>query len=1365
MPITPYPDSFTVPSGLDFKLGFGTPRGLSPSITGQPSNQSAVSGGTATFSVSASGTAPFTYQWKKGGVNVSGAVSSSYTTPALLIGDNGSSYTVDVTNAYGTVSSSAAILTVTAVASATAFSLVFSSAGTNDVPVTVTVTPVGGPLSGAATVTLAASNGGVLGTTTLSFSNGATAAQTTTLTRSADGTSVVTMSNTLGLTNTGSGASFTSSAAVVLQGIPAPLRLKSSVTGVVPFTAGYTFKQGDIPSGSGIAITGATAQATVKNRWSDDSVKFAIISGTYSSTAGVQASVVVEAGTAITGTALDTTNLPSGIRTTGISITAGAFGSVSWTDTDFDSPFETWVSGPRMSSWLYRKQIGSDAHLVAWLEIKLFITGEVEVLPWIENGYTLVAVPTSKNATYTFSLGGSQRFSQAVDLPSHCRIVLLSGAAQAHWLGTDPDVIVRHDTDYMQASGLVPVYMAKTPDNAAAIAGLPVTYSPMTNGSFPVAGLGGVGGNNYVGLFPEWDALYLTNGNDTTYRAVSINGYAVGRYAFHYREDPTFATVADRYKPVRLANHTTLTIMGESPGWETTPNVSGTAAPAWSGDHQPNTGYLAYLVTGRKYHLDTVNFCAGGNVLGSPWPWREQGLGIFNSAQAGGNRQMAWMWRMMVQAAAINPDGSVYQADFRTQLTNNVVWYHNKYIVQSHNQFGFTQPYGGYHLNLNGSIASGATTTSIPVNQPGLGYNGVAPDDQYNGFGVSINGESSVCVDYISATNTLIISPALTSAPSPGTSILVSDGRYWDAPWMQDYITAVWGWTQELGCGLDSTNNTKMNALISWKAQSIIGRLGKAGVGSYNYRDFGPYELPIAPSQAIDWDSGTGPWFASWTALYAALYSGQASDGGQPAPYGSNGPDVDGPIRSSGIINGNPESSQLAALAAIAYAVRRGVSGAEAAYQRLQSSGNWYQIIAMLDTNPLWGIGPYVTPQWQRGQAIGEWREIPNTSMYNDYPGPAHTARTTAGGTSAGSPWMDAYTGMGTDRLRGQILQVANGGHGDYYGNEIVKINLLEDRPAWREWFWGSEGNVVATPAVDGDAYYNDDGISGRLPPSAHSYYSTQPVARHNRMLRIGDVSISPTGSGWVNTESFSLVTAQGVNGWGAQYEYKAHHIASYSGVYSGGTVGIAQAVCSDPRTDKIYSMGSAGDFVFTPSISGPNGSADSGGSWSPMVGTSGMSNNGPASAVDTRRGRILAVYGSTADYFVYDIDGGTGWGAKPRGTFTGSGVADLVAAGIGTSLGLTYDPTIDAWLIRMGPGGSKVLKIDASLPVGSMTCELLSVTGGSSIPPTAMKQAGGTVVPGNYEGVYNRWEFVYPLRGPIFAVRNSANLWHLRTK
>jgi len=107
---------------------------VAPTITGQPVNRSVVVGATATFTVTASGTPAPTFQWQKNNVNIGGATSASYTTPATVIGDNGTTYRCVVTNSAGTATSTSATLTVTTV-------------------VVVPQTPVAPTVSGAGTAT------------------------------------------------------------------------------------------------------------------------------------------------------------------------------------------------------------------------------------------------------------------------------------------------------------------------------------------------------------------------------------------------------------------------------------------------------------------------------------------------------------------------------------------------------------------------------------------------------------------------------------------------------------------------------------------------------------------------------------------------------------------------------------------------------------------------------------------------------------------------------------------------------------------------------------------------------------------------------------------------------------------------------------------------------------------------------------------------------------------------------------------------------------------------------------------------------------------------------------------------------------
>ena len=113
--------------------GSGIAAAVAPSITTQPASQTVTAGQTATFTAAATGTAPLSYQWQKNGAAISGATSSSYTTPATTTSDSGSGFAVVLSNTAGTVTSAAATLTVNAATlllNSSATSLDFGSVNT-----------------------------------------------------------------------------------------------------------------------------------------------------------------------------------------------------------------------------------------------------------------------------------------------------------------------------------------------------------------------------------------------------------------------------------------------------------------------------------------------------------------------------------------------------------------------------------------------------------------------------------------------------------------------------------------------------------------------------------------------------------------------------------------------------------------------------------------------------------------------------------------------------------------------------------------------------------------------------------------------------------------------------------------------------------------------------------------------------------------------------------------------------------------------------------------------------------------------------------------------------------------------------------
>ena len=102
-------------AGCGGQSGTTLPPNQAVAITVQPLSQTLPIGETATFTVTATGTAPLSYQWSENGVGIAGATGTSYTTPAVALGNGGStsigSFQVKVSNATSSVVSNDAALT------------------------------------------------------------------------------------------------------------------------------------------------------------------------------------------------------------------------------------------------------------------------------------------------------------------------------------------------------------------------------------------------------------------------------------------------------------------------------------------------------------------------------------------------------------------------------------------------------------------------------------------------------------------------------------------------------------------------------------------------------------------------------------------------------------------------------------------------------------------------------------------------------------------------------------------------------------------------------------------------------------------------------------------------------------------------------------------------------------------------------------------------------------------------------------------------------------------------------------------------------------------------------------------------------
>lgn len=666
---------------------------------------------------------------------------------------------------------------------------------------------------------------------------------------------------------------------------PPILTLSSTVAQTLaPFCVGHAFARGAIPSGTEVVTDVPDFQCAVKNRWPDGSTKFAILAGRANLVANTPLNLGLRAGTSSSGTPLTEADLLA----TGISATVAysPYGCVALTPLiGVASVYSAgnarwsagrvlqWISGSECASWLYYAPIGTDAHLSAWFEVRLWRGGAVEVLAWIENGYVRVASPGSRSGSATFSLGGQQRFQSTLTLANHCRAVLGSGAAVAHWLTAQSPVGVHHDTGYLQATRLVPAYHGNTAANSSVFTRLTTSYTPLAQADHSPA-MGTPGYHPSIGLLPEWDAAYLTSLADPrAAAAVQVNALSAGRYGIHYRDESSNAPIAFSHYPHLVIDDSNGGVgsVGASSTNDYTPAASGVSPENWATSHHPSVGYLAYLVSGRRYFMEEIQFAACLGFLKQTDVVRGLSQGVLHTdVGANTTRGAAWSLRTLAQATCVTPDSEPLHSELLACVESNIRAYHARYIAQASHPQGICAPYS----------------------------------------------------DYTSG-----------------------DGIYMHAAWMEDFLTAAWGYIADLDFALPLDARAQLDAFFVWKCRSIIGRLGVQGVATaYNFRDAAQYNLAVAPSDSAEWNSGIGPWYANWGQIYMATLGS------------ANSPSPDTSLR--GAYYPEPTSYWGNLQPAIAYAVGRGVPGAREAYARLTGASNWNAIVLGWNDDPVWGVKP-----------------------------------------------------------------------------------------------------------------------------------------------------------------------------------------------------------------------------------------------------------------------------------------------------------------------------------------------------------------------------------------------------------------------
>ena len=251
-------------------------------------------------------------------------------------------------------------------------------------------------------------------------------------------------------------------------------------------------------------------------------------------------------------------------------------------------------------------------------------------------------------------------------------------------------------------------------------------------------------------------------------------------------------------------------------------------------------------------------------------------------------------------------------------------------------------------------------------------------------------------------------------------------------------------------------------------------------------------------------------------------------------------------------------------------------------------------------------------PAWRQGQTVGEWRQTLQLGVVDS---------ATRGGRRAAtrvrSPRSSPGTASSSTPATPPIYSVANGGHHDYAGNEVNRIGLLDGAPKWTE-------PRAATPSAqtteNTPTTLTADPL--RVTPTTAPHSTRAATAPWCWAARNGATAgCCPTVDG------FNL----GSNDWDAAEQLPERTVGVHRRLWLGRG--------RDRATGDIY--------VFANCAVGRWSSASN--SWTRLFPTRVLGQYA-ASAMDTKRNRILVVGGQNNDRGLYDVASNT----MSSVTFTG---------------------------------------------------------------------------------------------------------------
>lgn len=446
-------------------------------------------------------------------------------------------------------------------------------------------------------------------------------------------------------------------------------------SGIQLVSFGSTFKVGDIPAGqvpmltdnANTVLTGFQSQVTASHP--DGSVRHAMMHGTVTGGQNYK----IRAGNAATGTAKTVAGFLAAVSGSiaRVLVTGGLTGTCDLRDLLSSSTNRAILSqggavanlriieaGPNVLTVRVAQNVGT--HLRVNFEVSWYGGTVFWVDAWAVNGYGNLNGQGAANYTGQMEVNGTLQPAVPFTTTTHKNHTAWHASSinsgMGFWSGqSGSPLYVRHNTAYLQATRAVPNYRRLQVPSDAFKNALPQTCAPMDNCEIPDA-IDATGPGGHIGLIPQWDANYLkSDGDIRCFRNVMANTDGSAAHSVWLLSSLTGEFMTEVEFPNTSWNQQT----GYGSGCFTGLGFGESAGSS----HLPSIGFLAYILTGRQFHLDAMNAWV---TLHNMWQSIENDFTYqgktYRRYHEPTLRGVGWQERSNAQAAYINPDTHFHKA-------------------------------------------------------------------------------------------------------------------------------------------------------------------------------------------------------------------------------------------------------------------------------------------------------------------------------------------------------------------------------------------------------------------------------------------------------------------------------------------------------------------------------------------------------------------------------------------------------------------------------------------------------------------------------------------------------------------------------